>query len=658
MPVERQVTYEIGAKLAAGFKAATAAASSTLGRLGRDGTGLAAKQQAMASASARVVSALQRVHTAQVQVAESGDAAAKASLKQARAEAQAARIFEQAARVEVRAAKEAAGARARLAAPTAGARGNGNGWLRNLVVGAGAGYAAQAAGRFALEKALDFEQTGIAYEVMLKSEKKAQDLLRVQERFAALTPYTSPEVQAAGRTLMTAGVGTADQTRVLTQIGDVAAGTHQPLTELAAIYAKIRMSNRVYGDEMLQFNNRGIPLMKEMAAVMGVNVEDLRKLGEQGKITFDVFNKAWLRLTEKGGMFHGNMAKQSQSMGGLWSTIEDNAGIAAKNAVLRYKGPLQQLERWIIRQLPAWEKGLYATLDAVGKWWDANKDTLISFAGTLAQTWERMQPVVGWLFNQGLPAVLTLATKILDVFNRMPYLVEGLAAGLAVLKIGGWVSQLQAASTLTTAIAGNIKFLKGVGPIALAITAAVMVGEWIADNIKTGITDEYGRADKAAVKTAEMQRAMGSRLAEHYKVSGANRVAVRQQLYLEGKLHKGMDYAGQMVQEEAYLRRQYGAMPKPAKHSAGGLISRETLSWLGEGNRPELVLPLTNPGRTQQLLGAAGIGGGITINQTLNISGAADPQATAREVARVSAREIEAVLDEVMRRRQRLAFAG
>lgn len=45
-----------------------------------------------------------------------------------------------------------------------------------------------------------------------------------------------------------------------------------------------------------------------------------------------------------------------------------------------------------------------------------------------------------------------------------------------------------------------------------------------------------------------------------------------------------------------------GSVGAISHHAAGGFTSREQLSWLSERNKPELTLPLTDPGRVHQLL--------------------------------------------------------
>ncbi len=47
-------------------------------------------------------------------------------------------------------------------------------------------------------------------------------------------------------------------------------------------------------------------------------------------------------------------------------------------------------------------------------------------------------------------------------------------------------------------------------------------------------------------------------------------------------------------------------------HSSGGFFNREHLAWISEGNQPELILPLSDQRRTNQLLEQAGLSGGFS----------------------------------------------
>ncbi len=65
-------------------------------------------------------------------------------------------------------------------------------------------------------------------------------------------------------------------------------------------------------------------------------------------------------------------------------------------------------------------------------------------------------------------------------------------------------------------------------------------------------------------------------------------------------------YAGLNYAQHRYPSIQY-AMDKSGGYENGGFVNRPTFAKVGEGYKPELILPLSKPARTAQLLSSAGI---------------------------------------------------
>lgn len=65
-----------------------------------------------------------------------------------------------------------------------------------------------------------------------------------------------------------------------------------------------------------------------------------------------------------------------------------------------------------------------------------------------------------------------------------------------------------------------------------------------------------------------------------------------------------IDAAMSIVNDTIQGLGQPSVPPVTATHQHGGLITRPVISMLGEGSRPELVLPLTEPRRSRELLGS------------------------------------------------------
>lgn len=97
---------------------------------------------------------------------------------------------------------------------------------------------------------------------------------------------------------------------------------------------------------------------------------------------------------------------------------------------------------------------------------------------------------------------------------------------------------------------------------------------------------------------------------------------------------------------------------KIGRNAYGGMVHQQQLSWLAEGNKPELVLPLTNQPRTQQLLQSAGLGG-VTFAPVIHISGGgSNTRAEVEAGLRTGLQEFEAMYERMMARRGRVSYAG
>jgi tape measure domain-containing protein len=179
----------------------------------------------------------------------------------------------------------------------------------------------------AVEAVSSFEKSTVSFEVMLKSADKAKKLLEEITQFSATTPFQQEEIEGSARTLLAFGFSAEQVIPLLRQIGDVAAGTNQPIGELVEIFGKARASGRIMNDDLNQLANRGIPVYELFAKQLGVGTDQVRKLSEQGKIGFSNLEKAFQTLTSEGGLFTGLMEKQSKTTGGQISNLKDNVSL-------------------------------------------------------------------------------------------------------------------------------------------------------------------------------------------------------------------------------------------------------------------------------------------------------------------------------------------
>jgi len=177
--------------------------------------------------------------------------------------------------------------------------------------------------KWGLSLAAEAEQAQVAFEVLLGSADKAKRVLADLNKFAAETPFETPELTAAAKQLAAFGVSAAEIVPTLRRLGDISSGIGAPIGEIAYLYGTARTQGRLYAADVMQFTGRGIPLIAALAKQFGVSEGEVKKLVETGKVGFPQLVEAIRSMTDEGGQFAGMMEKQSQTLAGVWSTFAD-----------------------------------------------------------------------------------------------------------------------------------------------------------------------------------------------------------------------------------------------------------------------------------------------------------------------------------------------
>lgn len=168
-----------------------------------------------------------------------------------------------------------------------------------------------------------FQQLEIAFETMLGSGTKAQALMNQMVETAAKTPFDLMGVAGGAKQLMAYGLAADKVNDTLVKLGNIASGLSIPLNDIVYLYGTTMVQGRLYAQDVRQFTGRGIPLVRELADMYGVSAEKINEMVSAGKIGFADVEKVLDKLTGAGGQFYNLMEKQSASLTGMISNLED-----------------------------------------------------------------------------------------------------------------------------------------------------------------------------------------------------------------------------------------------------------------------------------------------------------------------------------------------
>ncbi len=168
-----------------------------------------------------------------------------------------------------------------------------------------------------------FQQLEIAFGTMLGNEKKAKALMDEMVNTAARTPFDLMGVASGAKQLLAYGVAADKVNDTLVRLGNIASGLSIPLNDIVYLYGTTMVQGRLYAQDVRQFTGRGIPLVKELAKAYGVTTDEINAMVSAGKIGFADVEKVLNGMTNEGGQFYNLMAKQSASLTGMISNLED-----------------------------------------------------------------------------------------------------------------------------------------------------------------------------------------------------------------------------------------------------------------------------------------------------------------------------------------------
>lgn len=196
--------------------------------------------------------------------------------------------------------------------------------MKTLITGFIAAYGGKKLWDLLIGSNAEMEQYTTSLEVMLGSASKASAMIEKMRDFAAKTPLTLENLISGGSLLMSYGVDESNLIDTMTKLGDLASGNAEKMDRITLAYGQMLAKGKVTGEELRQMTEAGVPLQTALAESIGVTGEEFSKMVSAGKVGIDDLNKAITGLTTGNGKFAGMMEKQSQTMQGMLSTLQDN----------------------------------------------------------------------------------------------------------------------------------------------------------------------------------------------------------------------------------------------------------------------------------------------------------------------------------------------
>ena len=192
-------------------------------------------------------------------------------------------------------------------------------------------FAAFQAAKFVFVQAAEVESQRRSLEVLTGSAQRAGQIVKELQDLGAVTPFTSTELIDAAKRLQAFGVETNKVVDTTRRLADVSGATGAELQGLVTAYGQVQAKGRLQGEELLQFQERGVALQKVLKEEYKLSGEEFQKALEGGRISAAAVEAAIIKLTDAGGKYANGAIAQSDTLNGKLSTLQDSFQRLAQN---------------------------------------------------------------------------------------------------------------------------------------------------------------------------------------------------------------------------------------------------------------------------------------------------------------------------------------
>lgn len=177
--------------------------------------------------------------------------------------------------------------------------------------------------KFIFAKTAELESQARSLQVLTGSARQAKQIISELQELGAVTPFTSTELIDAAKRLQAFGVATENVVDTTRRLADVSGATGAELQGLVTAYGQVQAKGRLQGEELLQFQERGVALQKVLKDEYKLSGDEFAKALEKGRFGAESVEYAIKKLTDAGGKYADGAIAQSDTLQGKFSTLQD-----------------------------------------------------------------------------------------------------------------------------------------------------------------------------------------------------------------------------------------------------------------------------------------------------------------------------------------------
>jgi tape measure domain-containing protein len=174
--------------------------------------------------------------------------------------------------------------------------------------------------------AKQIESLAKSLEALGVSEAEAFELANKIDNLEAKVPFEGEQIKEAAINLKKFNVEAKDIEPTMLRLAAIAKGADVSLDSLSDTFGRANKNGVVFGRDFLQIYKNVPGLADEIAKSTGKTVEQIVKIGKQGKLSFEEFNKGVQAITDSTGKYGQVLEKFQQSTEGQQKALKESIG--------------------------------------------------------------------------------------------------------------------------------------------------------------------------------------------------------------------------------------------------------------------------------------------------------------------------------------------
>lgn len=260
----------------------------------------------------------------------------------------------------------------------------------------------------------EIEQLKTSFEVMTGSADKASEVIEKLKEVGAKTPYELKGLAQTTQTLMQYGLSADEAYEATLNFGDIAQGSAEKMQSIALAYGQMSSAGKVNMQDIKQMINAGFNPLQAIAEMTGETMQEVTARYEENAISVEEVTEAMRFASSEGGKFYQSMEKQSKTLSGQISTLQDNfsslAGTLSKGLSETISGEVLPTINDLLTNLESafTEGGISGLADALG-------EGLANIVTALTEEEPKFIEI----------AILIIQNLITGIQNNLPTIVNG-----------------------------------------------------------------------------------------------------------------------------------------------------------------------------------------------------------------------------------------